>query len=324
MTPPVRLMAGDGDIGAAVGGREIEGSIKEHVGEKADKLTLTVSNYDGRLAKPTKGQTLSVSLGYLETGLEPMGVFIVEDVGKDGPVATFAITAHAADFMSMLKAKRTRVFANTTFGALVSTMAQDAGLQPSVDPSLASIQIVHEPQTEESDMHMLTRLARRFDAVAKPGNGKLVVVPRGGGTNGEGDALDAMTVTPNDLTKWHFGGGNRPKHGTVTADYYDKDKGERVPKTAGKAGDPEYHLGHLHPDADHAQKHADATSKQFARKEQRMTGEMWGQPWVHAGSLYTTDGFGDDDDRQWTMVTAEHLFGSKTGLATHFEGEPKS
>lgn len=317
-------MAGGVDIGGAIGGREIEGSIKEHVGEKADVLTLTVSNYDGRLKKPTRGQLLTVSLGYLETGLLPMGQFTVEDVGKDGPVATFSITAHAADFMSMLKAKRTKVFKDCTFGDVVAAMAKDAKLSPACDPKLAAIKIVHEAQTEESDMHMLTRLARRFDAVAKPGNGKLLVVPRGGGTDGAGAAMDSMTVTPNDLIKFHFGGGDRPKHGKVTADHYDHDKAKRVPKTAGGGSDPEHHLHQLHPDADHAQRAADAGSKQFKRKEQRMTAETWGQPWIHAGSLFATQGFGDDDDRQWTMVTCEHLFGGKAGLSTHFEGEPKT
>lgn len=45
--------------------------------------------------------------------------------------------------------------------------------------SLAGIHVTHLDQTEEPDLHLLTRLAREHGAVAKPVAGFLVFVPRG-------------------------------------------------------------------------------------------------------------------------------------------------
>jgi len=68
-TPQVQILVGTVDIGAKLAGRELTGTITDNGGEKADELHFLVSNYDGGLAKPTRGTELSVSLGYVETGL---------------------------------------------------------------------------------------------------------------------------------------------------------------------------------------------------------------------------------------------------------------
>jgi len=321
-TLQVRIMAGTVDIGAKIAGRELEGRIVDNGGEKADELHFSISNYDGQLAKPAKGAELTVSLGYVETGGPIlMGKFIVETVEKIGPVATFMVTAHAADFKKALKARQTRSFANVTFGDIINKIAGEAGLAALCDPELAAKPIDHIAQTEESAMHFLTRLGRHFDAICKPANGKLIAVPRGAGTNGTGAAIAPFIVTPNDLTTFRFCDRDRPAHGKVTAHYYDHDQAKRVPVSAGDGDAPAFLHHDLHPSKDDAQRAADNHSNGFARKGKSFTGTMFGRPELKAGGVLITQGFSDDDDAEWIFLKAEHVFGS--GLTTQIEGQPK-
>ena len=49
-------------------------------------------------------------------------------------------------------------------------------------------------QTVESDLHLLTRLADRYDAVAKPGNGRLFFARRGAAMSATLGAVTAVKV----------------------------------------------------------------------------------------------------------------------------------
>ena len=82
-------------------------------------------------------------------------------------------------------------------------VASDNGLTAQIDATLAAIQIDKIiAQTGESDMHLVTRLARRFGAIAKVAQGQLVFAPRGSGTTAAGAAK--MTI------KGEHGGNERP------------------------------------------------------------------------------------------------------------------
>lgn len=59
-------------------------------------------------------------------------------------------------------------------------------LMPSVGATLAGIRLTHIDQTDESDLHFLTRLAERFDAVATVKTGHLIFVPAGQATTASG------------------------------------------------------------------------------------------------------------------------------------------
>jgi len=252
-----------------------------------------------------------------------MGKFIVESIEKSGPIATFSITAHAADFKKALKARKTRAFSHTTFGQIISTLADEAGLTALCDPTLAARPVIHEAQTAESALHFLMRLGRHFDAICKPANGNLIAVPRGAGTNGSGAPMSAVIVTPNDLTEFCFTERDRPAHGIITAHYYDPDQALHLPVHAGAGSDPAYLHHDIWPDKASAQFAADNHNAGFARKGKSFTGTMFGNPALKAGGVLTTLGFGDDDDADWIFFKAEHAFGAH-GMTTKIEGHPKT
>src|SRR5690606_22706539 len=137
------------------------------------------------------------------------------------------ITGRSADLREDFKSQKTRHFEDTTLGEVFGKIAGDHGLAPAIDPALASRRIAYVAQTEESDIHFMTRLARRFDALAKPANGRLVVVRHGDGRSGTGALLGAISLRPGDVTSVRASLADRPRHGTVEADWYDDDAAER-------------------------------------------------------------------------------------------------
>ncbi len=67
-----------------------------------------------------------------------------------------------------------------------------------MSPHLASIALPHTDQSHESDMNLLSRLAKRYDAVAKPAGGTLVFTRRGIAKSASGQDLARITLTPKD------------------------------------------------------------------------------------------------------------------------------
>ena len=102
-TPIIQITIGGQDVSSKINPRILKGRVERHDGGKADTLTLTLSNYDGQLAKPARGTTISVALGFAEFGgAVDRGAYIVQQVVKRGPAAEFDVTAHSADLKKTL------------------------------------------------------------------------------------------------------------------------------------------------------------------------------------------------------------------------------
>ncbi|BBF92343.1 phage late control D family protein [Blastochloris tepida] len=318
MTPAYRILADGVDISGRLTGRMVELRLVDVDGETSDELTLLISNWDGAIAKPRKGALLSVEIGYLETGLVFMGLYKVQTTKKMGPKAAFEITAHAADYRGSLKSQKTRTHEGT-LGAVVARIAGEHGLSAAVDPALAAVRIKTLPQTEESDMHLLTRLARQYGAIFKPAAGKLLFVRRGSGTTASGQAAAGLSVTPNDLSEFEITDQDEPTRKKTEAKWYDRGKASRESVVAGE-GEPRYEFPHLFRSKEDAQRAVDARQRDFARAGKGFTGTLLGRPTVAAGQPMTTRGFGDDDDHGWTLKRVEHEM-VEGGYTTRIEAE---
>lgn len=332
MATPVLQITIDGqDVSSTIFPRVLEGSVTRHDGEKADQFSLTLSNYDGRLAKPKRGATLTVALGFVEFG-GPVdrGSYIVQQVTKIGPVAVFHVTGHSADLKKTLKTQKNRSWtAPKTLGDVLRDVARDNGLTAAIDPQLAQTKIdTIVAQTGESDMHLVTRLARRYGAIAKVAQGKLSFVPRGAGTAASGQALSAGSYEPADFEAFRIVDSDRDVRGKSKCRAWDRSKA-RGTTYDGSAGDdgPDY----LHPETfgsvSEAKAAAPARAKAFARGKKRFEGTLRAAaPVPVPGSAMTTAGFGDDDDQDWVVKTVSDRFSGSGGggLTTHVEGEPKT
>ncbi len=328
MTAPVIQITIDGrDVSSTIFPRVLDGSVSRHDGGKADQFSLTLSNYDGMLAKPKRGASLTVALGFVEFG-GPVdrGTYLIQQVVKKGPVAVFHVTGHSADLKTTLKTQKNRSWtAPKTLGDVLRQIASDNGLAAAIDPGLAATPIdTLIAQTGESDMHLVTRLARRYGAVGKVAMGRLTFVPMGAGTSATGLALSAGTFTPNDFESFSITDSDRDARGKSQARVWDRAtaKGSTVSASAGDTG-PDY----LHPEtfgsAAEAKAAAPARAKAFARARKRFEGALRAaSPPPTPGAAMTTKGFGDDDDGDWVVKTVTDSF-SGSGLVTKVEAEPK-
>ncbi len=124
---------------------------------------------------------MTVELGYEGLGRVRMGRYAVDEVELSGPPATLTVRGTAADMRSGAKQRKTRSWEGVTIGGLVRTIAGEYDLTPRVTRGLAGVRLPHLDQTDESDLHLLTRLGERYDAAARAGGGRLVFARRGQG-----------------------------------------------------------------------------------------------------------------------------------------------
>lgn len=327
MTPFVEVSLG-GSVLAGFAPRALSGQIVEYDGDHADELHLAVSNHDGRLKKPRADETISVAAGWRETGVVKFGQFVVTEVTKVGPRAEFHITGHAADLKKKLKEQKSRAWAkDKTLGDVIRDVAKDNGLTAAIDQELAKIQIEKIiAQAGESDMHLVTRLARQYGALAKPKDGRLIFVKKGAGRTASGGEAGRAIITPNDCVGFTFSSNARNERGKAKAAHYDRSKAKRTTEqsTGGAASDgaPDYFAPNIFGTQVEAVKTAQGRKAQFDRD----TGAAHltlapGQVGVAPGGVIVTQGFGDDDDREWTAAKRFVGWDAK-GLVVRLEGKP--
>lgn len=321
MTPDFQIFADGVDVTGGLRDRLLRLTVTDEAGVDSDSVEIELDDRDNVLALPRTGAGLAVWMGYRETGLALMGLFTVDEVTVEGPPWQLGITGRSADLREDFKSQKTRHFEDTTLGEVFGKIAGDHGLAPAIDPALASRKIAYAAQTEESDIHFMTRLARRFDALAKPANGRLVVVRHGDGRSGTGAALGAISLRPGDVTHVRLSLADRPRHGTVEADWYDDDEAERKTVTVERGDGPSMRLPHTYPSEEEAERAAEARGRELGRAEGSLTVELPGRTDIAAEMPVLMSGFRDGIDGAWTTVRAEHNLDSAGGYTVSFEAE---
>ncbi|WP_341743110.1 contractile injection system protein, VgrG/Pvc8 family [Azonexus hydrophilus] len=200
-------------------------------GFEADSLDIDLDDSDGALAMPAKGVEITLAFGWSGDGLVEKGKYIVAEVAHRGTPDVLSIRATSADLAAGLSTQRERAWHETTFGAIVRTIADENGLKPLVHASLDSIAIEHEDQTNESSASFLTRLAKRYDAYATVKQNSLIVSPAGTGITATGREIPPLLITRQTGDGHSFLVADRDTYAGVRALYNDVDraiKGEVV------------------------------------------------------------------------------------------------
>ncbi|WP_027177428.1 contractile injection system protein, VgrG/Pvc8 family, partial [Maridesulfovibrio hydrothermalis] len=168
MQPVFKILADSKDVTAKIADRLIRLTVTDEAGQTSDAVEIELDNRDGAIAVPRTGAELEVFMGYSESGMKRMGLFTAGDITLSGPPDSLTIQGHAANMRISLKAPHTKSWDQKTISDIVSTIAAEHGLIPVVGSDCGGVLLEHIDQTEESDLHFLTRLAKDHDAVAKP------------------------------------------------------------------------------------------------------------------------------------------------------------
>lgn len=303
--PDFRLTIGDADVTAKVRDRLSALTLVDNSGEESDTLEIVLDDRDNVIESPRRGAVLSLFLGYEGQGLLYMGKFTVDEVEPSGPPDILTIRAKAADMREGLKAQRSRAFDNTTIGEIVSQIAADHGLKPAVAAALADRPIAHRDQTNESDLHFLTRLGRDFGAVAAPKDGRLVFAPASTGLSASGRTLDAVNLTRGDLTSWRSTMADREEQGSVRARYRDLSAAATHYATAG-SGSPAKTLRNTYPNQATAQAAAEAELAKAKRAANGVELTLDGRAAIVAQTPIVLSGLRAEFVGRWIADRVEH------------------
>lgn len=312
MRPSYQIKVDGQDITRAIQERLMTLRISDEAGWQSDSVELTLDDRDRELVLPRHGVQMSVWMGYEETGLVRMGLFTVDEVQCGGPADTITIRGRAANFRNTLKEQKTRAWERITIGDLVETVANEHQLEPVISDKLKDKMLEHIDQTEESDLHFLSRLSKDHDAISKPVESRLLFVPRGEARSASQQPMPALTLPREALTSYSFTLADRGKYEAAIAHWHDASTGQTYPVRVGPAdSQPVYTLKGLQPDADAAQ--AAATAKLQALQRGQATGNLVlpGNPAIVAESRLTLVGIKERIDGGWIVTRAEHELSSQ-------------
>lgn len=327
LIPTYRVIANSVDITAKVARRLVSLRLTDAAGVHSDTLELILADHDPAhgIRLPSTGAELQVSIGY-DSAARNMGLYIVDEIELSGTPRKMRISAKASPHaqtptgITALQSQRSRSWpVDTTIGSMVTAIAQDHSLQPAVASALASITLPHIDQTNESDMNLLTRVARNNDAVAKPGGGRLVMVMRGAAAAASGAALGQARLAPADVSRWSVLDTRRPPAATVIATYRDHAKAQDSEVVVG-SGDPTRRLPHTYTNESSARRAAQAELNQSHRAGHTVHITLPGDAAYIAESHIVLTGFRTGVDGTWLLQRVEHTI-DQSGYRCSLSGE---
>lgn len=327
LKPEYKLLANSEDITAKIRDRLINLRFTDEAGMESDVLQIRLADNNPLepIAMPPTGAELELFLGY-DGLLDRIGLFVVDEIELSGWPGEMTITAHAAPFdkssggKANLQSQKTRSWPkDTKLGGLVAKIAKEHGLEPAVAQSLASITLPHLAQADESDMHFLVRIARRYDAVVKPANGKLVLAKRGETKSVSGEALPAVTLQPGDVTDYRATMSRRENSGSVVAAWHEGSRAKRHTITVG-SGEPVTRLRQQYANADMARAAAQSELDKRNRAKFQLSVTTPGRTDLMAEGPLTLEGFREGVNGEWITTSVEHSL-DNGGYVTSVQAE---
>lgn len=289
----------------------------------ADQLDLVIDATSGRVALPRTGVLVDVMIGW-DTGVSMQGSFTIDEVEHAGAPDQITIRGRSAAMASNLRTRRERSWSNTTIGSVVEQIAKEHNLTPRVSDKLASIGVTQIDQTE-SDMAMLNRLGKLWDAVATIKAGKLLFGPIGEAQTVGGTALPTLRIARSSGDQHRYHAADRDAYTGVRAHWHDFGSAGQRSTLAGHSDRVKVLRGQFasKEDADRA------ASAEMARvKRGAGTFELTlalGRPDAYPEMPAQVTGWNETiDGIDWIVTKASHSIDSNGGYTTKLELENKA
>lgn len=323
--PAFRVTVDGEDITETLSPRLVSLTVQDAPGVESDTVELTVADHlpGARLEIPPRGAEIDVSLGY-GVSVKRMGLYVADSVEVSGPPDNMRIRGTAAPHgatksgQKPINDQKSRSWdEGTTLGDLVQKVAADHGMKAVVSPSLAGLELPHIDQVDESDINLVTRIARTFDALAKPGGGALILAKRGE------IPMPSVRLTPQDVTNWRMSVNLKPAPGKVVATFRDQSIAEDVEISVDGDADKELvqRIRERYPNEATAKQAAKSQAKRNKRAEKQLSISLPGNPDIVADGRVILSGFRPGLDGTWLVTRATHQL-DKGGYRTSLTAEP--
>lgn len=302
--------------------RLLELSLDESRGDDADQLDLVIHDHDGRMAIPPRGALLRVAIGWEGQGLVDKGSFRVDETEHSGAPDMISVRARSADLTRPMRTRAERSWHDTTLGAVLNDIAKRHGLKAKIDPALAARKVAHLDQTGESDVHLITRLSKRHDAVATVKAGCLLFTPIGSGKTTSGLTLPSVSIRRQDGDKHRYSIAERDSYTGVRAYWSDKKGATQKDVLVGSDENARRLPATYHTEAE-AKEQAEAAHKRIQRGAATLSYSLaLGRPDVYPEQRLRIQGIKPQiDDTEWLIVKTQHRITGTSGYTTQLEME---
>ena len=300
--------------------RVIDISTDDAAGFESDSCEITLDDYDGALTMPRTEALMSVSLGYIETGLTNIGSYYVKEILIDGAQKVIRIKGNATS--KTMRSMKTRTNSGT-LSEIFSSMALDAKLTSAFDETFASLVLDDMPQIAESDISYLTRIAKKTGAMTKPAAGHLIFADSMRAKSISGKNLPTKYIDAADVVNYTCAfretettteGGTS---GTIFANWYDKETGEYHLISNG-TGEPEIELKEIFADEQSARAAITSQAKNITKNNTTLRFSTAGRPDLFAESPIVLHGFPEKIPTNWIISNVQHSFNAR-GFTTSVE-----
>ncbi|MEX1197818.1 MAG: phage late control D family protein [Pseudohongiellaceae bacterium] len=305
--PDYRITLPDRTISRELEARLISLTLTDRRGTESDQVDIILSDHDGRLEIPPRGAELHVAIGWSDTGLVDRGTYIVDEVEHSGPPDQLTIRGRAADMQHSLPGRRSQSWDNVTVGEILESIAGRHSLGTATNQDLMQRTIEHIDQTDESDMHFLTRLGERFDAVATIKAGRLLFVPASEGQTASGTPIPPITLTRSDGDQHTFTIAERNQYSGVITYWQDYEEGTRDLVLVGSDENP-LRKRETFESRESARTAAEAEWQRVQRAGDRISLTLHsGRPEIHPETPFRVSGWKTDiEEVPWVIAEIVH------------------
>lgn len=306
MTPEYRVIANQKDITPKIQDRLISLEIEDEAGNKSDRISIELDNRDGIL-DISSGAEVEVFMGYKESGVARMGLYIIDSVAEEGPPEKIIITGNSANMREGLKELKERTWRQKSLGDIVTQISVENGYKARISPELFGKKVCHMDQTE-SDIHFLTRIAKEQGAIAKVAGGFIIFIIEGSGKSVTGRNIKKVHLDRKDFSSWRGVSEDRKKYKSVMAYWQDKEGGDKKSVKVGK-GYPQKVLMDIKATPEAAKTAAIAAFKKINRRGV-YDFSCSGRTDLMAETPLKVSGISKRIDGEWTIASAKHSISS--------------
>ena len=326
VAPAYRVTANGTDITNKINERLITLNLSDGVGYESDMLEINLADDDpvNQIQMPETGAEIELFLGY-DFITQRMGLFIVDEVELSGWPGQMNIRARAAIYDQSkggkkdLQTQKSRSWtAGTKFGDMIKRIADEHSMEYAISKSISGIALPHIDQADESDLNLMLRIAKKYDAVVKPSGGKITVTKRGEGKTASGEDLPTITLNASDCTAFRLTSQKRDNAGTVVARYRLTKKGSSYEVKVGE-GEPVKRIGKAYPTQAQALDAAKAELARRSRNKITVAVTLPGDPTIAAECKLVLTGFRTGIDGEWLITRADHRLDGNNGYSCDVE-----
>lgn len=335
MRPTYELIANGKDVTANFEGRLASITVVDESGESSDTLTIEVEDTAGEVVTPSRNMELRLRMGYAEEGLRDFGRFYVDSVRLKGPPDIITITARAALFTGAdvqpereegagkkfswgepLNTRKTQSHPPQTVRQLLHTLVNlQLGRLHKAPAEILDEALPHLDQNAETNISLITRIARERGYTAKVVDGYVVLKPKDQAITATGKRIPDLPLTPGDVSAYESDIGDRNRYGTVVARWQDVANAALVEERVGDKP-PVMILGKTYASKDEAAKAAAAEMTRLRETGAELKLDMPLMVDVVADGRLALSGFRDELNGTWTARRVEHRLTPQSGAIT--------